>query len=163
MPRVLSAIAGVLIVLTPASLSAQQQVATASAGRLALRATVTIQGRALDSSNGALVNTAVRVRDARSGRIVGQSLTDKVGAYSFKGLDPGSYVVEIVSQSRTTIAATSLISANAGETVTAVVKLTFNPSNLANILGHVPRSSPGSSTLAEIAAVVPAGTPVSER
>jgi hypothetical protein len=174
MQRVLSVIAGVLIVVTPGSLSAQQQVATEAARRLASRATVAIQGRAVNSLNGALVNTLVRVRDARSGRIVSQSLTDKLGAYTFKGLDPGSYVVEIVSQSQKTIAATSLLSANAGETVIAVVRLTFNPSNFGNVLGHVPLGS-SDSAVSQIAAqlpelalqaiptVVPVGPPVSER
>ena len=75
-------------------------------------------------------------RDARLGRIVNQSLTDKLGAYTFKGLDPGNYIVEIVSNNQTTLAATNLISANAGETVTAVVRLPFKPSLLAAILGQ---------------------------
>jgi hypothetical protein len=177
MQRVLSAIVGVLIVAAPASLSAQQQIATAMAAaarRAASGATAAIQGSAVNSSNGALVNTLVRVRNARSGRIASQSLTDKLGAYTFKGLDPGSYVVELVSQSQTTIAASSLISANAGETVTAVVKLSFNPSSLGNIIGQAPLSTSGtvvselapqvpSTALQSIAAVVPAGPPVSEQ
>jgi hypothetical protein len=176
MQRILSAIAATLIVAAPGSLSAQQPIATAAARRLASRAAAVIQGSAVNSSNGALANALVRVRDARSGRIAGQSLTDKLGAYTFKGLDPGSYVVEIVNQSQKTIAATNLISANAGETVTAVVKLTFDPSVLGDILGQVPvTGSSGSATLTQVAAqlpqtalqtiavVVPAGAPASER
>lgn len=176
MQRILSAIAGVLIVATPASLSAQQPIATAAAGRLTSRATAAIQGSAVNSSNGPVISALVRVRDARSGRIASQSLTDKLGAYTFKGLDPGSYVVEIVNQSQKTIAASNLISANAGETVTAVVKLTFDPSTLGNIMGNVPvTGSTGLSGVSQIAAqlpqaalqaipaVVPIGPPVSER
>jgi len=163
MQRVLSAIAGVLIVVTPASSSAQQPVA-AAARRLAARASAVIQGSAVNASNGPLVNASVRVRDARLGKIVNRSLTDKLGAYTFKDLDPGSYVVEIVNQSQTTIAVTNLINANAGETVTTVVKLTVDPSTLGKVVGNVPvTGSTGITRVSQLAAVVPTGAPVSER
>ena len=181
MPRILSVIAGMLIVATPASLSAQQQIVAAAARRAALRATAAIQGSAVNSSNGVLVNTVVRVRDARLGHIVDQSLTDKLGAYTFKGLDPGNYIVEVVSNNQTTIATTSLISANAGETVTAIVRLPFTPSMLGAILGQeAPATSAAAAAgfgdlipqitkdlpqtiIQAIPAVVPAGPPVSDQ
>jgi hypothetical protein len=125
----------------------------------------------------------VRVRDARVGRIVERLVTDQVGAYSFKGLDPGNYIVEIVSTDQTPLAATNLISVNAGDTAYAVVKLPFKPTMVGSLLGN--RVSPATSTgtaggsLSEIVpqlleqlpqaatqaipAVVPAGTPISER
>jgi hypothetical protein len=180
MQRILSVIAGVLLVGTPASLSAQQEIAAAAARRAAMRATAAIQGSAIDSSNGVLVNTLVRVRDARLGRIVDQSLTSKVGAYTFKGLEPGSYIVEIVSNKQTTIGTTSLISANAGQTVTAVVRLPFTPSLIGAILGQqAPATSAAAAGFGDLVpqivqqlpqtiiqavpAMVPAGPPVSEQ
>ena len=178
MKRMLSVIAGVLVVATVAPVSAQRQIATTAARRLATRAgsVATIQGNALNSG-GALANTVVRVRDARLGRIVDQSLTDKLGAYSFKGLDPGNYVVEIVSANQTTIAATNMISVNAGETVTAIVRVPIKPSMLGRILGSQSASPATAGTdlvpritaqlpqalVQAIAAVIPAPTPVSER
>jgi hypothetical protein len=182
MHRILSAAAAVLIVALPGPLSAQPQIATAAARRLATRATAAIQGSAVNSGNGALANTLVRVRDARLGRIVDQSLTDKLGAYTFKGLEPGNYVVEIVSNNQTTLAATNLISANAGETVHAIVRLPFKPSLLGAFLGQtapaqgVTSASSGLSDIVPelvnqlpqtvvqaIPAIVPVGPPVSER
>jgi hypothetical protein len=126
----------------------------------------------------------VRIRDARIGRIVDRALTDRMGAYSFKGLDPGNYIVEIVGTNQTPLAATNLISVNAGETVTTVVKLPFKPTIVTSLLGN--RLSPATSTgaaaggsLSEIVpqileqlpqaaaqalpAVVPSGVPISER
>jgi hypothetical protein len=155
------AIAAALIVATAGSVSAQQPGAIAAARRLASRVTAIIQGRAVNASNAPLVNTSVRVRDARSGRVANRSLTDKLGAFTFKGLDPGSYVVEIVDQGQTTIAATNLISANAGETVTAIVKLRVDPSILEGLVSKVPVT--GSTGLRQIPLVVPAGAPVSEQ
>ena len=178
MQRISSAIVGVLVVATTASPSAQQAPGTV-ARRLALRASAAIQATAFNAANGVLANTAVRLRDARLGRIVGQSLTDNKGACIFKGLDRGNYVVELVSTKQTTLAATPLISVNAGETVSAVVKLPFKPSLLGTLLGQESSSVAsarafGSGETADLSelpqaivqlvpTVVAVGAPVSER
>ena len=179
MQRILSAIVGVFVVATAASASAQQPPATADGRRLALRASAAIQATAFTAVNGVLANTMVRLRDARLGRIVGQSFTDEKGACIFKGLDRGSYVVELVSNKQTTLAATPLISVNAGETVAAVVKLPFKPSLIQTLLGQDTSSVAsarafGSSETAGLSelpqtivqlvpTVVAVGAPVSER
>jgi hypothetical protein len=150
-----------------------------AASTAAARATAfaTVKGTALNSVNAVLPNTMVRLRDVKFGRIVDSSLTDKDGAYLFNGLDPGSYVVEIVSTDQTSLAATNLISANAGDTVTTVVRLPFRMTMLANLLGgqvsplvgggrDIASQLEGSLlplALQGIAAVVPAGIPISER
>jgi hypothetical protein len=137
----------------------------------------TVKGTALNSVNVALPHTMVRLRDVKFGRIVESSLTNQDGAYLFKGLDPGNYIVEIVSTDQTSLASTSLISANAGDTVTTVVRLPFRMTMLANLLGgQVSPLVGGGRDLASelegslmplalqgIAAVVPAGIPISER
>jgi hypothetical protein len=179
MQRILSAIVGVFVVATVVSASAQQPPGTAAGRRLALRASAAIQATAFTAVNGVLANTMVRLRDARLGRIVGQSLTDEKGACIFKGLDRGNYVVELVSNRQTTLAATPLISVNAGETVAAVVKMPFKPSLLGTLLGQEPSpvagaSAFGSSETAGISelpqtvvqlvpTLVAVGAPVSER
>src|SRR5580765_568633 len=55
-----------------------------------------IQGNALTSSNGALANATVRLRDARIGQIIETQTTDQSGLFGFRTVDPGSYVVEIL-------------------------------------------------------------------
>ena len=129
-----------------ASAGAQRQTATAVPQsqtrviplRPLLRANqlATIQGNASTSTNGMLPNSMVRLRDARYGRVVDTQFTDKTGAFVFKAVDPGNYIVEIVSSNQTTIAATQMLSANAGETVTAIVKLPIKPSLFASVLGQ---------------------------
>jgi hypothetical protein len=180
--RLLAVSTVVILVGTAFPVAAQQQASSAAvraATKAALRASTlaTIKGNALSSVNAALPNTLVRLRDVKFGRIVGSSLTDHLGSYAFKGLEPGNYIVEIVSTDQTSLAATNLISANAGETVNSVVRLPFKATMLANILGG--QASPaigGSKSVASqlgdgltqlalqgVAAVVPAGTPISER
>lgn len=96
----------------------------------------TIQGNALDSSGGALPETTVRLRDARSGRIADTQVTDNSGMFTFQAVDPGSYIVEIIGNDHTILAASQMLSINAGDTLLAVVKLPFRISPFAGLLGH---------------------------
>jgi hypothetical protein len=142
-------------------------------------ALATIVGNALDQANGALPNSVVRVRDVMYGRIVASSLTNTVGAYSFKGLDPGNYIVELVtvgngfkglepgpgnatlpSVQQAPLAATNLINVNPGQVVNTIVKLP-KPEKWVNLLGNQPAPPPGGSRA--IPAVVLIGSPISER
>jgi hypothetical protein len=97
----------------------------------------TIQGNALDSSNQTLPDSPVRLRDARQGRIVDSQVTDKSGLFAFRTVDPGSYVVELMSATGgTVLAASQILNVNAGEAVTAVVKLPFRLPPFGGLLGH---------------------------
>jgi hypothetical protein len=129
------------------------------------KAPTTIQGNALNSTNGQMSNVIVRLRDARFGRIVDSQLTDKSGMFAFKSIDPGSYIVEIVSNDQSILAASQLLNVNAGEAVSAVVKLPFRIPPFAGIMGGS-SATPTAAVLAahaaatSIAAVMPT-TPIS--
>src|SRR3954470_21216516 len=108
MSRLLTIATASLMAAGSPPLSAPQQTATvvnsapvtvtkAAVVRAKENALTTIQGNALNSTNGQLSNVVVRLRDARFGRIVDSQLTDKSGMFAFKAIDPGSYVVEIIS------------------------------------------------------------------
>jgi len=105
----------------------------------------TIQGNALDATNGNLANVVVRLRDARFGRIVDTELTDKSGLFAFRTLDPGSYIVELIGNQSTVLAASQILNVEAGEIVSAIVQLPL----LAPVIGAA-----GSSTVATAAAIV---------
>ena len=122
------------------SVGAQQQAPAGLTGRAEARNTVTkaaisrvksdafttIQGNALNSTNGAMRDATVRLRDARFGRIVDTQLTDKSGLFAFKAIDPGTYIVEVMGNDQSAVlAASQLLNVNAGEAVSAVVKLPF--------------------------------------
>jgi hypothetical protein len=101
----------------------------------------TIRGNALDSMGGALVEVPVRLRDARSGHIIDSQATDKTGLFEFRNVDPGSYIVEVLAPDRTVLAASQLLNVNAGEAVSAVVKLPFRIQPFAGVLGHSTQSA----------------------
>ena len=99
-------------------------------------ALTTIQGNALSASDTALSKQIVRLRDARFGRIVDTTRTDESGLFAFRSLDPGSYIVELVGPDQTVVAASQIININAGESVSALVKLPFSGPPLAGVFGH---------------------------
>jgi hypothetical protein len=129
----------------------QQSIAPAVQGaRAGLSAA--IQGTAVNWTNAALANAPVRLRDARLGRAVQNVVTDRFGAFEFRSLEPGSYVVELMGPSSDVLAATPIINIASGQSVAALVKLPFRNPPLGGVLG---KSLP--SALAITSAAVAAG------
>jgi len=95
----------------------------------------TIEGKALNSVNSPMTDTGVRLRDARSGQILQTTLTDKQGAFIFREIDPGTYVVEIVGPGKTVLASSPLINIGTGEALSALVRVPFQASTLTGVLG----------------------------
>ena len=119
----------------------------------------TIQGNALDSTNRKMVDARMRLRDARFGRIVDTQLTDKSGIFTFQKLEPGSYIVEIMADDQSILAASDLLNVDGGQVVSAIVKLPFRIPPAAGLAGGTARSTAwiiATQALASsIAAVVP--------
>ncbi len=142
-----------LIATASLQISGQQQAVTGAATKMAAKTVAktatqkmlpgtrpdvltTIQGNALSSTNGQLTNAVVRLRDARFGRIVDTQLTDKSGLFAFKAVDPGTYIVEVMaSDIQSVLAASQMLNVNAGEAVSAVVKLPFRIPPFAGLMG----------------------------
>jgi hypothetical protein len=151
MNRTKFVVASALVVVASLQPSAQQVPATSGApGGVTASRTVTprllpgtrpdvvsaIRGTALDSMNGKLPDTLVRLRDARAGRIVETQYTDSAGAFAFTSLDPGTYIVEIMAADQSVLAASPLINVTAGDAVSTLVKLAFRIPPFAGILGN---------------------------
>ena len=165
MSRLLSIVTVSLVAAGTLSLAAQQQAASATTTRV-VKSAVTkaalakakenaltiIQGNAISSTNGQMTNAVVRLRDARFGRIVDTQLTDKSGLFAFKAIDPGSYIVEIMSNDQSIMAASQLLNVNAGEAVSAVVKLPFRIPPFAGLMGST--STPSAIAVAIQAAAI---------
>jgi hypothetical protein len=96
----------------------------------------TIQGNALDAHNEPLPESVVRLRDARYGKIVGTQVTDKAGMFTFRAIDPGTYIAELVAADRTVLAASELINVEAGQVMSAIVQLPMRNPGLGGFLSH---------------------------
>jgi hypothetical protein len=170
MSRILAAASALMVVTGSWSVSAQQA-ATVSPTN-AVRSTVPrllpgsragfltiIQGNALNSSNGPMPDTLVRLRDARFGRVVDTQVTDKSGMFGFRVVDPGSYIVEMMANDQTLLAASQILNVNAGDAVSAIVKLPLRIPPFAGLMAST--SAPTAALIASqaaatgIAAVVP--------
>jgi hypothetical protein len=93
-----------------------------------------IQGNAVTSANGPLPGTIVRLRDARFGRVIETQRTDKSGTFAFKVVDPGTYIVELLGQDQKVLAASQILNVNAGEAVSAIVRLPVHMTPFAGLL-----------------------------
>ncbi len=141
-----------VLAMATASLFAQAPAATAAAKLLpGTRAGVlsSIQGNAVTSTNGSLANSLVRLRDARFGRIIDTVMTDKSGMFAFRGVDPGSYVVEVMSPANNAVLASSpMLNVSTGEAVSALVKLPFRIPPFAGLLGNSSQTTASAVTQA---------------
>ena len=180
MYRFLSAAVGVIIAATTFEVAAQAPARAPAVPRTTARAVVPsgnplssglvprllpgtrldvftrIQGNALNPTNGALPDTVVRLRDARVGRILDTEITDKAGLFAFGSFDPGLYIVELVGDDQSILAASQMLSVSAGEVVSAVVKLPFGIPPLGGFLGHTVQSASAVSSAAAASGVLAA-------
>lgn len=94
-----------------------------------------IQVNALSAGNTPLPHWSVQLRDARYGRLVATNMTDEAGTFTFRDVDPGSYIIELLGGDQTVRATSALLTVNAGASVFAVVRLPTNPAAIAALLG----------------------------
>ena len=89
----------------------------------------------------------MRLRDARFGRIIDTQTSDQSGLFGFGEVDPGVYIVEMVGEDQSVLAASSLVNVTAGDSVSVPVRLPFRP--LGGVLGG---STPTAAIIAAEAA-----------
>lgn len=151
----LSTAVGVLMVTSAMSVSAQQPANLGAKGSTPTKGQMTagllpgtksnvfatIQGKAFDSTNRPLANHTVRLRDVRFGRIAEVTTTDEAGLFTFRGVEPGSYVVELVGNDQSILSASQILNLDAGQAVSVIVKLPFHAPPFGGLLGHTVASA----------------------
>lgn len=68
-----------------------------------------------------LANYTVRVRNVQTGQLAGLTTSDAVGSFTFSGLNPANYVIEIVDAAGNVIGTSSALAVAAGATMTVTV------------------------------------------
>lgn len=109
----------------------------------------TIQGRALDSAGRPLVENAVRLRDARAGRVAEPLLTGRYGEFAFRPVEPGTYVAELIGPNRRVVATSELVSVEAGDTRSVTIRMASITAPFGGLLG---------GTVGEAGAIITAAT-----
>jgi hypothetical protein len=82
--------------------------------------TALVAGTARTSAGRTVPNTTVRLRDVTTNRSMGTAATNAAGQFSFTGLQPGTYMVEVVNSAGEIIGTSATISVAAGAAVTGV-------------------------------------------
>ena len=121
-----------LCTLTGARVVAQSPQAAATA----VPKTATISGNVIGVAE--LGDTAVQARDLLTGQVGGSSQPLATGAYTLSGLNPGSYVIELVDATRRIIGTSGFIIAPPGTLVSSATVMAT-----AGVLNAVTTSATG--------------------
>jgi hypothetical protein len=82
--------------------------------------TASISGTATNDKGQPLPKVTIRLRNVDTNVIVGTTISDDQGKFTFASVPPANYVVEIVDDKGNAVAATAAINATAGATITGV-------------------------------------------
>jgi hypothetical protein len=118
------ALSSTLLVQTAPLLAAPANRGTRAGGVQAPPATGTISGTAQSSTGEPLPKYTVRVRNLQTGQLAGTTTSSAAGGFSFAGLSPASYVVEVISPAGVIVGSSPSIVVAAGATVTVAVTAT---------------------------------------
>jgi hypothetical protein len=77
-------------------------------------------GTASDASGHALSNATVQLRSVSTGQLAGTTTSNAAGQFSFSGLTPGSYVVEVTNAAGQIVGTSGSVAVTAGAEVTGV-------------------------------------------
>jgi hypothetical protein len=83
-----------------------------------------INGIAQNSAGRTLPNYTVQVRNLQTGQLSGVTTSNATGGFSFAGLSPANYVVEVVNQAGAIVGSSAAIPVAAGATASVTVSAT---------------------------------------
>ena len=86
-----------------------------------VQTTGTINGTAQDSRGRKLAGYTVRARNLANGNLAGSTTSGAAGQFSFVGLNPGNYAIEIVDAAGKIVGTSASIGVTAGATVSVTV------------------------------------------
>lgn len=80
-----------------------------------------LSGVAQGANKATLPNYTVQVRNVTTGQLAGSTMSTETGTFSFSGLLPGNYVVEIVDAAGKVVGLSSSVAVGAGAAVSVTV------------------------------------------
>jgi hypothetical protein len=121
-------------------------------GRAGQEATGTgiLTGTAQSSTGQVLSNAALRARNLQTGQIAGTTSSNAGGGFTFTGLNPANYVVEVVNDSGAVIGTSASVPVVAGSTATVAVSTTAAAAGAAAAAGGAPAAGIGAGAGAGI-------------
>ena len=85
------------------------------------QATGSLTGTAQSSQGQTMANLTVRVRNLSNGNLAGSTTSGSAGQFSFAGLNPGNYAIEVVNAAGDIVGTSASVTVTAGATVNVAV------------------------------------------
>jgi hypothetical protein len=124
------------------------------AGAVGTRST-SIVGVAWNADNAPLPGARVRLRNVVTGRIAGAAVANEAGRFTFAGLENGSYVIELVTESGKILAIGHTFTVEAGETVATFVRLGTKAPWFDGFFGNAASAVASTAASAGVTAIAP--------
>lgn len=109
---------GVLVLSGALGAYGSTQLLAAAAGQAA--AVGSLSGSASSSGGQVMANTVVQLRNLATGQLAGSTTSNAAGQFSFIGLNPGNYAVEVVNAAGQIVGTSASVAVSAGAAVTGV-------------------------------------------
>jgi hypothetical protein len=114
-----------------------------------------IMGAAWKSDNSPIPAAKLRLRNVLTGRIEATTVANDFGQFTFSGIESGSYVVELVSESGKILAIGHTFTVAPGETVATFVRLASNAPWFNAFFGNAASSLASIAAATGVTAVAP--------
>jgi hypothetical protein len=118
-------------------------------------------GVAWKSANTRYPNARIRLRFVTTGRAVDRTETNAEGEFHFESVEPGAYVVELVSDTDRVLALGDLFGVTPGSVVTTAVRLSSRAPWVAGFFTNAAAAAISAASSIGITAVGSSGRPVS--
>ena len=83
-----------------------------------------VTGVAWNATNEPIPDAGVRLRNVVTGRVVSTAVTDKTGQFAFSGVEPGTYLLELLGDNGKLLMVGQTFAVGAGEKVATFIRLT---------------------------------------
>lgn len=103
----------------------------------------------------------IRLRNVETGRAVARTVSDTDGRFRFERVDPGVYLVELVSNEDKALAVGDLFGVTAGDQATTLVRLGSKAPWVAGFFGNAAAAAIASAAAMGVTAVGSNGSPAS--
>jgi hypothetical protein len=147
----------------PAKPGASATVRTASSrtgGTVASRST-SIVGVAWNADNSPLPAARVRLRNVVTGAVAMTALADETGQFTFASMEPGSYLIELVSDRDKILTVGQTFTIEPGETVATFVRLAAKAPWFNGFFGNAAAAVASAAAAAGVTAIAPEAKPCS--
>jgi hypothetical protein len=127
----------------------------------AMPSTGSIVGTAWKGETTPYPQARIRLRNVQNGRGVARTDSDSTGRFRFFQVQPGAYVVELLSEQDKVLAVGDLFGVTAGTEATTLVRLSAKTQSFAGFFGNAAAAAISAASTLGVTAVGSTGRPVS--